>query len=78
MTTRVLSDLGGVSVGESGSDQIWRFTSASNFTPRNQLIDARAATISGGKLADLALGKKVHAIGLVVRNVLKATTLEFD
>lgn len=57
---------------------ITSFTSASNFTVRNQVIDASAAVLSGGKMVDLAFGKRVHVKGPVVNNVLKASTLEFD
>ena len=60
------------------SGAITSFSSASNFTARNQVIDASAAVFSGGKLSDLALGKRVHVKGPVVNNVLKAVTLEFE
>jgi Domain of unknown function (DUF5666) len=60
------------------SGSITSFTSASNFTARNQVIDASAAVFSGGKLWDLALGRRVHVKGPVINNVLKAKTLEFE
>lgn len=59
------------------SGTITAFVSASNFTLRNQTIDASQASFSGGALANLALGKKVTVKGPVVGGVLKATTVEF-
>jgi Domain of unknown function (DUF5666) len=60
------------------SGTVTGFTSASSFTARNQVIDASAATVSGGRLTDLAIGKRVHVKGPVINNVLKATSLAYE
>jgi Domain of unknown function (DUF5666) len=60
------------------SGAITSYVSASSFVARNQNIDASSAVFSGGRLWDLALGKRVHVKGPIVNNVLKATTLEFE
>ena len=53
-------------------------SSSSNFTVRNQVIDASAATFSNGTASTLALAKQVQVKGPVVGGILKATTVNFQ
>jgi Domain of unknown function (DUF5666) len=60
------------------SGTVSAFVSAANFTVRNQVIDASAASFSSGKIADLAVGAKVEVKGPIVGGIVKATTVKFD
>ena len=53
-------------------------SSSGNFTVRNQVIDASAATFSNGTASNLALAKQVQVKGPVVGGILKATTVNFQ
>jgi hypothetical protein len=60
------------------SGNISAFTSASNFTVRNQVIDASSATFSSGSVTSLRVGREVSVKGPVIGGVLKASTIEIN
>lgn len=54
---------------------VQNFVSASSFTIRGVVVDASAASVTGGTAAQLADGVFVEVFGAVANNVVKATTL---
>ncbi len=55
-----------------------RVTGAGLFVVRNTVVDASAAQVVGGTLADLRVGRAVEVKGRIVGGVLRASVLEFD
>jgi hypothetical protein len=60
------------------SGNISAFMSISNFTVRNQVIDASNAKFSNGSATSLQVGKEVGVKGPVVGGILKASTIEIN
>jgi hypothetical protein len=52
------------------------FVSVASFRVEGQLVDASAATVTGGTPGDLANGRKVGVVGTLNSGVLRATKLE--
>ncbi|MBP8306810.1 MAG: hypothetical protein KAY46_06065 [Burkholderiaceae bacterium] len=55
-----------------------RVTGAGTFVVRNTSVDASAATLDSGTLADLRVGRRVEARGQISGGVLRATRLKFE
>lgn len=54
-----------------------RVSGAALFTVRHTSVDASAAELQGGTLADLRVGKAVEVKGAIIGGVLRATRVEF-
>ena len=55
-----------------------RVTGAGQFVLRNTVVDASAAALDGGTLADLRVGRRIEARGQINGGVLRATRLKFE
>ena len=55
-----------------------RVTGAGIFVLRNTVVDASAAALDGGTLADLRVGRRIEVRGQISGGVLRATRLKFE